>query len=181
MSKKNDLEFLDRLFERLESDDFINKTINEFGKEVKESIDNSIKNQGYDDLSQLVTSKIKSKQSMKPSTVDVSSRFKQDYENRLEYIVDSLQVIKYDPKYRGYYKEGHQEALQKCVSILSNDKTGYDKAEDYIDQELITFSHKHKKRDKFFEGYIDGLQLMKEELRHSKAYMMAKVKKNLVK
>ncbi len=54
MSKKNDFEFLDKLFDRLQRDDFINKTINDFGKEIKETIDHSVKNQGYDDISDMV-------------------------------------------------------------------------------------------------------------------------------
>ncbi len=181
MSKKNDFDFLDKLFDRLQRDDFINKTINDFGKEIKETIDHSVKNQGYDDISDMVNSAIRSKSGSKPTTMDGYHYNNNDYNNRFEYIVNSLQLVKYDPKYRGFYRDGHQEAIQKCVTILSSGNAKFDVVEEYIEKELETFElRKKKNKDKFIEGYIDGLHLMKEELSRSKLYMMDKVKKTLV-
>lgn len=179
MSKRNDFDFFDQLFDRLQKDDFINKTISDFGREVKDTIDRSVKNKGYDDIGDLVSNTIKPKPASKPQAGQ--SDLYQEYNNRYEYLLNSLQLIKYDPKYRGYYREGHQEAIAKSVNILGSSKNNFESLEEYVKKELSTFDrHPKKHKDKFVEGYIDGLKLLQDELRRSKIYMMAKVKNSLV-
>ncbi|MEA5026634.1 MAG: hypothetical protein VB012_03125 [Erysipelotrichaceae bacterium] len=180
MSKRNDDDFFDQLFTRLQDGDFINKTVNDFGKEIKNTVNRSIKNQGYDNFSDMVNSTIRAQPAEKPSAGEPLKQHV-DYQNRYEFLVDSLQFVKYDPRYRGYYRDGHQEAIQKCVSWLSDSNNDFDGTEDYIEKEIQTFLRRQRRnRDKFIEGYLDGLHLFKDELNKSKVFMMSKVKKMLV-
>lgn len=181
MSKKdNDFDFIDQLFDRLQSGDFVNKTVNEFGNEVKNTIDRSVKNQGYDNIQDMVSSAIKSKPSEKPGAGDNYPN-RNDFKNRYEYLIGSLQNVHYDSRYRGFYRDGHQEAIKKCVSYLHEKRINLDEIEDYITDEIHEYRRsRRKKRDKYLDGYLDGLMLFKDKLADSKLFIMNKIKNSLV-
>ena len=68
--------------------------------------------------------------SSRRSASSTSRRHRRDYASRYEYVRDVLEHVSYPPRQRGYYRDGHQDALSRYLrrmAINQNDMMMYEK------------------------------------------------------
>lgn len=179
--KKQNYDFFDEYFDKLANDDsnIINVTISEFGKEIRKSVDDSVKNKGYDSFSDMINFNLNaenkkrvSKPYVAPNKFDASSR------SRYGYFINSLDNVVYENSYRGYYREGHQKAIdiyKERARFCENDLSDLEVS---VADEIrrMRNTNGRKSSDRFEAGYLDGLQFVKKALKRSALYMMNIIK-----
>lgn len=178
MSKRN-TDFLDDLFRSLEDNDNIDQTIEEFTAGIQQTIHESLHRNGYDTMSDVLHRRSQSEYSRKPEVRVGTQKASSIGLSRYEYFLSLLEDITYDPKYQGYYKEGHQKAIE--IYRSKAEFTQYDlvSLEDDVKGEIHRAELNRKNKDLFDVGYYDGLEFIEKALQRSKLYMMTLVKEEM--
>ncbi len=172
---KNDFDFLDELFDELETSG--SQSVNDFGDMIKNRVNEEMKKNGYDDFSDLILGGIGNSSHGK-----VHSRSRGRYaQNRFDYFINALINVSYGYQYRGYYREAHQEAIDKYIQMAKNNPTDLSVLERNVLREIrLVRRNRRDGRDKEYQGYLDGLNLVKKELENSKIYMMGKIADSII-
>ena len=81
----------------------------------------------------------------------------------------------------GYYRDGHQDALQRYLrrmAINQNDMMMYEKI---VDEEIRKYYQQNSRQrsNKYDEGYYDGLKLVARALKQSRDLMMEEISDRL--
>ncbi len=181
--KKEDYDFLDTLFEKhLNDDHFINSSINEFGRMVRESINEEAKKNGYDDLKDMIQGELnqglKSKKRISSISRTVRRRHSH-YHSRYDYFMDAVEDHLYLDRHRGYYRQGHQEAISRYQEQAEMNRNNLCALEKIIQEEIRSCSD-WRHRDKYAEGYFDGLKFVQRCLLQSKFVLMEEVNEALI-
>lgn len=178
MSKnRNDFDFLDELFDELETSG--NQSVNDFGEMIKTRFSEEIKKNGYDNFSDMILGGIGNSS----AHGKVHSRsYGQTAESRFDYFINAVINVSYGYQYRGYYREAHQEAIDKYIQMAKNNPEDLTVLERNVIREIrMIRRNKRSGNDKEYQGYLDGLNLVKKELENSKMYMMGKIADAVIK
>lgn len=176
MANRNNEE-LDRLLKEYLNDEGLqNKTLNEFGKTVLESVQTAVNSHGYDSMSEMIADEIAMgfnvKDKPKKPTLDYADA--SECNSRYDYFMQALRIVEYDSRYRGHYKDGHTEALEKYINRVELNRNNLDIVDKTIRQELSVL-RQNKNQSLYVKGYMDGLKMVDKALRKSKSEMMKKV------
>lgn len=158
---------------------FSDLNLNELGKKVQKNaeslskeINESLKQNGYDNVKEFIAGEILDKKGQKPH---LPPQIK-DIQSRVEFTREALTQIDYDLKYRGYFKEGHQEAIQQGLQLISTYQNDLDFCAHHIQDQLNELKHhRSTQKDAYRNGYIQGCQFILKTIRESKKRMMKKI------
>lgn len=175
MAKSNDqFDFLDELFEELETSGA--QSVNDFGDMIKRRVSDEMKKNGYDDFSDMVLGGIGDNSNGKAR----SRAYVRNTNSRCDYFISALDSVTYGYQYRGYYKEAHQDALDKYIQMAKENSYDLSVLERNVAQEIRLVRRNRKgNTDKEYQGYLDGLNLVKKELENSKIYLMGKIAESI--
>lgn len=183
--KKNDLfDSIDDLFNTLNSEETakaITDTVTNVGSEIKYSINESLKKNGYDNFGELINANLGGSKNRKRPQARRAYQTRRNFDSRYDYFMDALMSVHYDLKYRGYFKEGHQEAIHTYLVLAENYKTNLDALNLRLRNEIkdLKAVMRKKKKDAWNEGYLNGLEYIGRSLKNSKVYMMNKIQMEL--
>ena len=181
--KQKNTDYLDDLFDKHFNDkDFMNTNLADFGQMVRDTINEEARKQGYDTMSDLISGEIQeglsgnSRTRKRPVAAAVPRRHG-SYRTRYEYVREMLENVVYPPRQRGYYRDGHQDAIQRYLrrmAINQNDMMMYEKI---VDEEIRKYYQQNNRQrgNKYDEGYYDGLKLVARALKESRDQMMEEI------
>lgn len=181
--KQKNTDYLDDLFDKHFNDkDFMNTNLADFGQMVRDTINEEARKQGYDTMSDLISGEIQeglngnSRTRKRPVSAAVHRR-RGSYRTRYEYVREMLENVVYPPRQRGYYRDGHQDAIQRYLrrmAINQNDMMMYEKI---ADEEIRKYYQQNNRQrgNKYDEGYYDGLKLVARALKESRDLMMEEI------
>ena len=172
MNKNKDIfDTIDEYFTKINSDELAKK-INIKANSFSKTINDSLKNNGYNNFNEFVTGEIKDKKAEKPKFKTSIKR----YSSRMEVIKEALHQVNYGIKYRGYYQDGHKQALSDIENLLSDYSYNLDELAEQIKTQTKEMSIQYKNNKKaYIVGYIDGLEYVEKAIIKSKAIMMERV------
>lgn len=183
--KKNNLfDSIDDLFNTLNSEETakaITDTVSNVGSEIKHSINESLKKNGYDNFGEYINANFSSSKERRRPQARRAYQTRRNFDSRYEYFMDALMSVHYDLKYRGYFKEGHQEAIHTYLVLAENYKTNLDALNLRLRNEIkdLKAVMRKQKKDAWNEGYLNGLEYIGRSLKNSKVYMMNKIQMEL--
>ena len=181
--KQKNTDYLDDLFDKHFNDkDFMNTNLADFGQMVRDTINEEARKQGYDTMSDLISGETQeglsgnSRTRKRPVAAAVHRRHG-SYRTRYEYVREMLENVVYPPRQRGYYRDGHQDAIQRYLrrmAINQNDMMMYEKI---VDEEIRKYYQQNNRQrgNKYDEGYYDGLKLVARALKESRDLMMEEI------
>ena len=160
----------------------MNTNLADFGQMVRDTINEEARKQGYDTMSDLISGEIQeglsgnSRTRKRPVAAAVHRRHG-SYRTRYEYVREMLENVVYPPRQRGYYRDGHQDAIQRYLrrmAINQNDMMMYEKI---VDEEIRKYYQQNNRQrgNKYDEGYYDGLKLVARALKESRDLMMEEI------
>ena len=172
MNKNKDIfDTIDEYFTKINSDELskkINKGVNSFSK----TIEDSLKNNGYNNFNEFINGEIMNQKTEKPL-------FKtniQKYSSRIEVVNVAIHQVNYGLKYRGYYQDGHQQALTDIKKILNQYNYDLDELADQIKVQIKEIKNQYRDYKKaYISGYIDGLEYVQKAIIKSKYIMMERI------
>lgn len=178
MSKNNNKDLFDTIddyFSQINGEEIAQKvssSVNNISKNISETIEDSLKNNGYNNFSEFVDGEFRDKKGSKPHF----SKFLKEYSSRLEYVREAISSVEYEIKYRGYFKEGHQEALHDIQLLLDSYTNNLDDLEKRIKAQIkeIKLRSSHYKKA-YVNGYINGCEYVQKAIHRSKRLMMDKI------
>lgn len=176
-NKKDAFESLDDLFASIDTKSIVNSVvsgIDTVSKNIASSIDNSLKENGYDSVSEFFEGEIRDRKGRQPGM----RRTRKICNSRKEYIENSLRNVDYDISFRGYYKQGHEEAMNNCLTLLTGFQNDYDGLAKRLQQEkreAMTELRRRNNKDAFTRGYIAGVDYAIKLISQSKTMMMQKI------
>ena len=94
-------------------DDLV-KLVDQTSTGVSHSIDESLRKNGYDNIGDFVSEGVNSVFSSRKSEKPYSTHSFTDFDSRYTYLIEALSHIEYERKYRGVYKEGHEQIVRLC-------------------------------------------------------------------
>lgn len=158
-------------------------SLNEFGKSVQKNaqsfsneINESLKKNGYDNVKEFIDGEILDKKGQKPSITPLLK----EIDSRYDFIFDTLSKVTYDIKYRGYFKEGHQEAIHHAIELMPDYRSDLDLFAQRIQEQIKELkNHRTNTKDAYTNGYIQGCKLIVKTIKESKKKMMLKVLREL--
>ena len=182
MNRNQNTDFLDEMFRNLEKDD-LNQTIDDFAYAVRKQINDSLRKNGYDSASDAILHGVESgfqgRRTSKPD-INVGTRKASAIGNtRYEYFLSLLDDVVYERNYRGYYKEGHEKAIEIYRSKAEFCQDDLVSLESEVAKEIHRTKLNRRLRDRFEVGYFDGLQFIEKALKRSKLYMMTIIKEEM--
>ena len=158
----------------------IANTVDNVSKEINKGINESLKKNGYDSFGEYIRSEMTDEKHTKPKeTARQRIKF---FETRFDYFADALNNVTYGLKYRGLYRDGHQEAINTYLHLANSYTKDLGNMQVRIAQDIkeMQVAARTEKRNKWNEGYLDGLQFINRTLQNSKLYMMNKIKKEFL-
>ena len=89
---------------------------------------------------------------------------------------EAIHQVNYGLKYRGYYQDGHMQALNDIEKVLDQYNYDLDELSDQIKIQTKEIKHQYKDYKKaYITGYIDGLEYVQKAILKSKHIMMEKI------
>lgn len=177
--KKEEMDFFDEWFQRLEQEDSIfSKSVAQFGSQIKKDIEETVHQSGYDSLSDFMNDRIyQFGQHIENQYVQrhTSQKYK-TYDSRYEMVKNMLekpQGLRFHPEIR----QGYQDALQHACQFIEDRPKDLLYVERRLTQELQQLVV--RKHDRYLQGYREGLKRAVTALQKSKTYMMNKVRISL--
>lgn len=177
MNKQNkDLfDMIDDYFSQINGEEIAQKVasgVDKLSKNISDTIEDSLKNNGYNNFSEFVDGEIKDQKGKKPHF----SKFLKDYSSRLDYVKDAITNVDYEIKFRGYFKDGHEEALDNIQQLLGQYAHNLDALEKRIKTQVKDIKlHSSNYKKAYINGYIEGCEYAIKAIHRSKKYMMDKI------
>lgn len=178
MNKQQEpLDVFDHLFSQLADDQ---STISDFSDAVKNSMDESARKKGYDSFSEMISAEISNslsnRQPQKPK-VD-TKKVSADHISRYEYMMQAIQSVTYEPKYQGYYGEGHRSCLESYAKQMENNAKDLCVIEEKVKADIKVYARllKKNRNDAYTQGHYDALVLLANSLLRSKKAKMREIK-----
>lgn len=173
--KKDFFDSIDDFFTQLNSEETskkIQKGIDSLN-EMPNKINDAIKNKGYDNVQEFFQGEFSDKKREEPQ---VRMKHLSDFSSRMAYIKDALTNFQYDLKYRGYYKEGHIQAIQHILTLLPQYQNDLDPLISRIQLEINELTKVHSNQNVTFNnGYIQGCNNALQVIHQSKLVFMRQV------
>ena len=172
MNKNKDIfDTIDEYFTKINSEELtkkINKGFNAFSKTVEDSL----KNNGYNNFNEFINAEIKDQKAEKPNfRINIKK-----YSSRIEVVKEAIHQVNYGLKYRGYYQDGHMQAINDIEKVLDQYNYDLDELADQIKIQTKEIKHQYKDYKKaYITGYIDGLEYVQKAILKSKHIMMEKI------
>lgn len=164
------------------SNDSLNDFVELVGKTsstVKDNIDESLKKNGYDSVSDLVSDGIDkafgNKNQLKPYSVHSRSIVDSKY----SYMKKIMSEISYGRRNLGYYKDGYELVINKYKTKLETYKNKLDLFETELRHDFKII--KNTNNDKHQQAQKDALEYLLTELDYCKKQLMLKIKMELLK
>lgn len=162
-------------------DDLV-KLVDQTSEGVSQTIDESLRKNGYDNIGDFVSEGVNSVFSNRKGEKPYSTHSFVDFDSRYTYLIEALSHIEYERKYRGVYKEGHEQIIQLFLERLYRHDVDFLTIEKDIKSEIRNLKSQVKSvKNKFKEGQLDAFNLILKELRYSKKKLMRKVEMELIK
>lgn len=177
MSKQNkDLfDTIDDYFSQINGEEIAQKVtsgVDKLSKNIADTIEDSLKNSGYNNFSEFIDGEFRDQKGKKPAF----SKFLKEYSSRLEYVRDAITNVDYEIKFRGYFKEGHEEALHDIQLLLNQYSNNLDALELRIKAQIKEIKlRKSNYKQAYVNGYISGCEYVQKAIHRSKRFMMDKV------
>lgn len=169
--EKDIFDQIDDLFSQLNGEQIVDDIIKGVDT-VSTSINEALKNNGYDNMNEFYQGAIRDQKGRKPMP---KSSFRK-YDSRVAYVKDTLSHIEYEIKYRGYYREGHQEACMNALRYLDSYHNDLDLLASRVKQEANqTRIHMRNRKDAYSSGYINGCEYVLSAIEKSKKMMMQEI------
>lgn len=172
MAVKRNKDFIDDLVELVDTT----------ATSVKDNIDESLKNNGYDNITDFVSEGIDRAFGKRESEKPFSTSARNVVTSRYEYMKQLLENIHYGRRYRGYYREGYEQIITTYKEQLETYKNDLDYLESSIQYDLSKLTKESRSsRNKYREGQKDALEYILSELRYAKNQIMKRIQRELVK
>lgn len=169
MSGKNN-DFVDELI------DIVDST----ASSIKENIDYSLKNNGYDKMGDALADGIDRAFGKRPLDKPYSSYSHGVVHSFNEYMTKIVDTINYGRRNRGYYYEGYQQIIENYKEQLRLYQGNIEEIEKNLKYELRSVKQESRKsHNKFNEGKCDALEYLLSEMSYAKMQMMRKIQKEL--
>ncbi len=177
MSKQNkDLfDTIDEYFSQINAAEIAQKVtegVDSLSEKISSSIEESLKNNGYNNLNEFFEGEIKDRKGKKPSY----SKFLKDYSSRMDYVKEAMANVDYEIKFRGYFKDGHQQALKDIDELLDRYANDLDALHGRIKEQIKEIRrHQSQYNSSYTSGYIEGCEYVQKAIQRSKQMMMKKI------
>lgn len=182
MAKKNNDLFdqIDSLFKEINADEIAKNVVHSINSASQE-LNESLKNKGYDNVGDFVAANFSNTKKACP-TLGHYNQVSKNYTSAYLYFCDCLDDIYYNLKYRGYFKEGHQQAIHRYRQLADEYQTDLNSLALMIKQEIKEYNkiRKHDPKNALNEGYYQGLVYIRKALKNAKLYMMNLIQKELI-
>ena len=177
MVDKKDDNSLDEMLEKhIKDDSFESTTVDDFGRMVTKAVNSAAKDKGYDSLTEMIKDEIAigmdSKNKPRRPVAKLSAA--SDSSTRYEYFMKAIDSVAYDSRYRGNYKTGHIEAVERYIDKVELNKQNLVIVDRIIKQELNAVNRRGN-QNLYDRGYYDGLKTVERVLLQSKNTMMMRV------
>lgn len=105
-----------------------------------------------------------------------------EFDSRYTYLIEALSHIEYERKYRGVYKEGHEQIIHLFIKQIENRDVNLIELKKEIEIEIKNLKKQLKSvNNKFKEGQLDAFILILKEMQYSEKRLMRKVQMELIK
>ena len=173
--KKDFFDSIDDFFTQLnekEVSEKIHKGVNTLNK-MPDKVNDALKNKGYDNIKEFLQGEFTDKKTQRPT---VRPKRLRNFPSRTAFVEDALTNVQYEIKYRGYYKEGHQQALSYVKSLLPQYTYDLDRLGKRLKLEIkeIRQTH-HKGKDAYTNGYLNGCEFVLKAIHQSKIVLMRQI------
>ena len=179
---QDNMDVFDELFSQIEHD---TSSIADFTNEVKGSMDEAARKQGYDSFADMISAEISNSITKeKPQKPRVNARhLSVETMSRIDYMMEAIQSVTYEPKYQGYYGTGHRNCLDHFVDEMEKNPHDLCVVEEKLKSEMKYYAQllKKKKNDGYTQGYYDALILLSNSLLKSKKSKMREIKNTVLK
>ena len=180
MNKNKDIfDTIDEYFSKINGDEItkkINKGVNNFSKTISETFEDSLKNNGYNNFNEFIDGEIKDQKGKKPEF----NKYLKKYSSRIEYVKEAIHQVDYGIKYRGYYQDGHIQALKDIEPLLDQYSYNLDELATQIRKQSAEIKKRHSDYKKaYITGYIDGLEYVYKAINKSKQILMERILQEL--
>ena len=182
MNKNKDIfDTIDEYFSQINGEEIskkINEGVDNLSKNIADSIEQSLKNNGYNNFSEFVQGEIKDLKGKKPEF----SKFLKDYSSRVDYVKEAIRHVDYEIKYRGYYQEGHQQAIKDIDPLVDKYAYNLDELNQQIRKQIKEIKARNSStRKAYTNGYLGGCEYIQKAITKSKRIMMEKIINEVVK
>ena len=176
VNKKEDTSIDEILEKHINEDSYESTTVDDFGRMVTKAVNSAAKDKGYDSLTEMIKDEIAigidSKNKPRRPTARLSAA--SDSTTRYEYFMKAIDSVSYDSRYRGNYKTGHIEAVERYIDKVELNKQNLVIVDRILKQELNATSRRGN-QSLYDKGYLDGLKTVERVLVQSKNAMMMRV------
>ncbi|MGN1343624.1 MAG: hypothetical protein ACI4U3_03540 [Traorella sp.] len=181
MNKNKDIfDTIDEYFFQINSDEIskkISNGVDNISKNISDSIEHSLKNNGYNNFSEFIQGEIQDKKGKQPEF----TKYLKDYHSRKEYVLEAIQDVTYEIKYRGYYRDGHQQALQDLKPLVEKYSYNLDELNQQIKKQVKEIKSHSTSKKAYTNGYIDGCEYVQKAISNSQKMMMEKIIQEVIK
>lgn len=173
--KKDGFDTIDDYFSSINADEIakkITKSVDKLSQNITSTIEDSMKNSGYNNFSEFFAGEIRDKKGQKPHF----SNLLKDFDSRIDYVKEAMNNVDYEIKFRGYFKEGHEQALTDIRCLLDKYENNLDELFIRIKQQIQEVkNHTSNYKKGYIDGYISGCEYVQKAIQKSKAIMMKRI------
>ena len=94
----------------------------------------------------------------------------------MDYVKEAMANVDYEIKFRGYFKDGHQQALKDIDELLDRYANDLDALHGRIKEQIKEIRrHQSQYNSSYTSGYIEGCEYVQKAILRSKQMMMKKI------
>lgn len=173
--KKDGFDTIDDYFSNINADEIAKKItqgVDKLSQNISSTIEDSMKNSGYNNFSEFFEGEIRDKKGQKPHF----SNLLKDFDSRIDYVKDALNNVDYEIKFRGYFKDGHEQALEDIHTLIDKYENDLDMLFKRIKQQIQEVkNHSSSYKKGYIDGYISGCEYVQKAIKTSKNMMMKRI------
>jgi len=179
----NKKDSIDEMLDEVHNNGYDNTNVSDFERIVSKavnstvkSVNSAVKEKGYDSFSEMISEEISIglNSNKAPAKPNVSLYATKNATTRYEFFMSAIENVTYDSRYRGNFKNGHVEAVDRYIDKIELNKQNLSVVEKTLKQEINACGRRGF-GDSYDRGYVEGLKLVEKVLLNSKVAMMSRV------
>ena len=177
-NNKDIFDTIDEYFSQINHDEIakkISEGVESITKNISVTIEDSLKSNGYNNWNEFVQGEIKDQKGKKPTP----KKFFNEYTSRKEYVLEAIKSVDYEIKYRGYYKEGHLQALTDIYPLVEKYASILDELRKQIIKQIKEIKSNSNTKKAYYNGYIGGCEYVIKAIMKSQQVMMDQIIKEM--